>query len=248
MDSARRRHFEARQRLKRLTQSVELMKSDILKNEAQLEAMSQMGDFLRQIAPGGANPMRYFVTAETLISEFDRLEQSNLRIYEYLMHYQQLFNQSTSCFQEKMAQNDAVTAVMNEKFAGLRAVAEEKTVAPTSDFQDTELARLGALISRAYKLCIGKDADLLPLLQLERIEVQFDAMCEQLERISPEFIRERQLIRDKERREQQRLDRQEKRAQDGKHKSDSPRPTSLCARSHREGKSRDGGTRKYNVT
>jgi hypothetical protein len=207
---AGRKAISARQELKRVSTSVAVMKSEIAKNEALVELFSMMNEFLKQIIPEGMNRNEYFENPENLINEFDRLEQSNLRIYEYLLHYQELFDESLLILENKMTKNEKMTEEAAEKLKALREVSEEIGNAGTADLQELELGKLGVMIGKTYKLCIGKDADLSPLLQLERIEVRFDGMCERLKWIEPEFISERQGVRDKERREQQRLERQKK--------------------------------------
>jgi hypothetical protein len=86
--------------------------------------------------------------------------------------------------------------------------------APSSEALDKELDRLRAPIRKTYIKCFGKDTNLAPLTQLERIEVGIDRMHGLLEQISPEFIMGKQLLREKERREEQRQERQEKAAEE----------------------------------
>jgi hypothetical protein len=211
VDVARRRNFEGRQKVKRLTASVSRLRSEISHYESQLEKMSLMKDFLWGMSTDG-----HFADPAGLTDKLDELEESNLRVCEYLGHYQWLFDAAMSDLETGMTETDAMIAVTEAKSENELGQLEDLGASPTSEAQDAELARLTELICHAYRECIGKDNDMLPLLQLERIEVQFNAMCQRLDRVSPDFIRERQLMQEKKRRDQQRIERQEKQDEEQK--------------------------------
>jgi hypothetical protein len=211
VEASRRRHAEANQRLRRLRASVDMAKSEIAKNEATLEALTEMNAFLHAISPDDrADPLTVFTRADQLIGEFDRLESSNLRIYEHLMHYQELIDRSRGALAARLAENEGRLAVMADKLAHVPEIGQVEVLTSSTEAQDSELARLGAVIEQLYGRCFKKTSLLVPLQQLASIEMRMDEMFLQLEKVSPQFIREKQIIRDKERRERQRIERQEK--------------------------------------
>jgi hypothetical protein len=86
-----------------------------------------------------------------------------------------------------------------------------------TDAQEAEIRTLSRLIDHTYILCFPKDgSDASPLVQLEKIEANLEVMHRELEKIAPDFIREKQIVKAKERREYQRRARQAKQAEDQK--------------------------------
>jgi hypothetical protein len=70
------------------------------------------------------------------------------------------------------------------------------------------------MIARTYELCFRKESEISPLLQLEHIECEFERMYQQIDRILPQFVQEKQAARDRERREAHRTERQLKQEQE----------------------------------
>jgi hypothetical protein len=183
------------------------MKSEILDRSAKLESIRLMSDFLATLRPTDSNFMESFVSPQCLLDEFDKLEQDNLRIVENLRHFQGLHDRSLVQISSDLAQNAAMTDEICGQLNALEIPAPQFLESPTADLQESEISRLSEIIGRAFQHCFKKGSDLSSLLQLQQIETQLERMYQQIALISPDFIRERQAMRDKERRDQQRAER-----------------------------------------
>jgi hypothetical protein len=217
METATRKRVECQKQVKHMVNCVAVVKSEIVKSEALLESRLQMKQFLRAVAPDGANPRSYFTDPQQLVDEFTRLEQENLIIYRHIQHYNERLDRAQATLTTEIATNDGGLADIRARLDTVGEVDEITLVAPAADAQEAELATLSRLIDSTYMSCFPKDeSDASPLVQLGKIEANLEVLHRQLEKIEPGFIREKQIVRDKERREHQRRARQAKQAEDQK--------------------------------
>jgi hypothetical protein len=217
METATRQRVECQKHVKHMTNCVAVVKSEIVKSEALLESLVQAKEFLRAVVPAGANPYNYFTDPQQLVDEFTRLEQDNLLIYRHIQHYDERVDRAHAHLSAQIATSNSGLADIRARLEAVTDVDEIAVVALAADAQEAELGTLSRLIDRSYISCFPKDeSDASPLVQLEKIEANLEVMHRQLEKIAPDFIREKQIVKAKERREYQRRARQAKQAEDQK--------------------------------
>jgi hypothetical protein len=218
MQAATEKRIQAVQHLKIVEKSVASKRSRIAKLSAKLEGLRFVGDFLNSLVPEGKTVWQIFTNPQKFIEEFDKIEQQNLWIIRNVRSYQELDDCSLVALGRKLAETEATMKDIRQKTEALGDVDPIPCDLQTSDSQDRELARLTGLITKSYQACFKKDTNMSSLLQLERIETEFERMYAQMERISPEFIQQRHVAQQKERREIERTIWQKQQLEDQKTK------------------------------
>jgi hypothetical protein len=216
VEAASHEHVQARREKRLLTTSIAILKSFILKSTEMLEMLTTMRSFLLLLTPEGEEPTEHFTHPRQLVQELDNLERDNLMIIDRIQRYQSLFDGVVTQIGTDMETTQAATDVVRRDLDEMFKVIPLADKGNSAEALDAEFDRLAPLIKTAYAKCFGKETDMRLLTQLEKIEIEIDRMNRELTKISPDFILEKQLIREKERRDEQRQERQEKAERDQK--------------------------------
>lgn len=218
IEAATRQRVELNKQSKMKVQSVAIMKSEISKNEELLENFHRYYDFLESLVPDKYTMFTYFSSPDKLIEEFTKIEKENLELYNVCHHYQGLLDQSLGAIEKEL--NITEEHTQKEKNNLINVIKKQQELidreSPSPEEVDQELLNFGKMIRSTYVKCFGKDSNVSSLTMLEKIENEMEMKFQKLEVISPQFIQEKQAIRDKERREEQRKAKQEKQAAEQK--------------------------------
>jgi hypothetical protein len=193
-------------KLKRRKLAIEIITSELSKNEDLLEHYTRYGEFLAKFP----NPNLYD-SPNNLIQEFTDIEQENLflikRCEEFRFTMDAAIREPMKLLAEAEKAFVEVSGIYERRKSTLfemEAVREEP-VTIDSEAVDIELNSLAEQVSKTHYVCFNVKADLSPLAMLEKIENTLEDFYKRLEWVSPHFINAKQAKFDRERREALRI-------------------------------------------
>ena len=217
-ENAARKRVELQKKHKQVATSCATIRSEIFKNEETLETYTTYRDFLAELVPKGKEMFEYFNSPKVLLDDIAFSENNNLFIIDRCEYIGD--NVEAGCDKVKKSLNETekdINAVdaQHEKFLKLHPPEPEvqdlsEENAKYTQGIDDELLRLTELVRKTYFKCLNKDSDVSALLMLEDIEKQLHILQTKILLVDPAFIEEKQTIKDRERRDQQRKEKQEK--------------------------------------
>jgi hypothetical protein len=220
LESATHHRVTVVQSLKRATMSVSLMKSEIIKRKELLEGFHQFNEFLLSLLPEGQTIEEYFTDPRVAVEALDEMERESYFMIDRCETLRDRIDRAGGALQSEIKDTNVTISELDlsfDKFVRECAVDETQylfTGRKTSDRLDSELERMDAIVKDTYLKCFDKEANVTTLAMLERIENTLEQYYRQVVRVDPAFIAEKQAIRFKERREEQRRLKQEKQEQD----------------------------------
>jgi hypothetical protein len=221
-------------KLKLMAFSVASLRSKIGEKRVRVESMRLMQEFLMRVGPNGQGLIG-FVSPYQLIDEMNHFEEDNLWIAETIAHYQGTLAHSLGALERRLERNIASEKEMMTRLDCLDDIPEMYLWSPTADEQDSELARLGALVERAHGACFHKRSSASTHSQLAHIETELEKMFRQLELISPRFIQRRRIAQAKARREGAKIEIEKQKAEQQRTKI-----AQALERDNKEAKQKDG--------
>lgn len=209
MDDAIKRKAELSKELKKRRASVAIIKSEISKNEDLLESFKSYYDFLKKLSPlDDVEPTEYFKEPSQLLGEMEKVEYENLFLVKQC---EEMYNDTENSLRaigfeidKTVGEKDAITARTNS-IPAVEGFDYLPTNKQDTEYVESELTRLSNLVKKVYLACFKQNADLNTLTMLERIENGLEGMYSTCNGINSTFLYERQSLRDKKRREDQRV-------------------------------------------
>lgn len=218
MEEKARRKVELQRELKQVTLNVNMINSEIYKNEEQLESFREYNDFLQKLTPEGENTLDHFNDPSVLLNEFEEIKEFNLLLIQDCQYYEQIYNRGIKNVNKKKEITDGYIQSVQDQIDSLEVVTpstnENDTELNQKDFdiKNDEYIRLAKLIERTYINCFGQTADVPPVGMLERIENQLEDFYKRIDLVDPHFAHSRQALKDKQRRDKLRREKQERQA------------------------------------
>jgi hypothetical protein len=205
--------------LKNVKIALDVLRSQISKNEDQLSQWTPFRGFLEKICPPELTFEAFLSNPKNCIEELHKSEYDNLFLITHYQHINNLFEQGVDNIEDRLvAEIQAEQSVMRamENQAQPKESSDDASIAAKGVLQDTEaeLGEIEKMVQKTYKGCFGVDVDLGVLLMLTRLEQELEAMGEKCDRVVPEFLTYKRTIREKQRREKQRKERLELRAKE----------------------------------
>jgi hypothetical protein len=192
--------------------NISKMKKNIVKGVETVTLLKKCSDFLSKIAPEGKDPLKYYSTPQKLIEELDEIERENLSVIQSVQYYRKKWESGIEDLELDVLKVQKCIDIVEKQAVSVGDQESSESVgpAPDSDNVDGELRRVEVAVGRTYMRCFGKISDISSLGMLERIEGVLEEMYRKIVVISPQFIRAKQKVKDKERRDEQRRIRQER--------------------------------------
>ena len=182
------------------------------KHEETLETYQAYNDFLSIFSekPATLEDPKY------LIQQLDDIEKENLFLIETCSHFERKMDNSIIPMKQQLKEldelnQDAEQMKVSEIFDDISASAEV-TNAHNFETVDKELTDLQRLVINAFRKCIKSDADIPVLSMLEQIENKFEEAFQITETIDKHWLSEKQAKIDKQRREEDRMEKQKQQA------------------------------------
>ena len=224
-EMAAQQRVDLQRELKRASQNVHSMKSEIVKNQDTLEAYQVYREFMEQMTPEGENTAEYFDTPEKMTDCLHSIEDANLNLIAACQYYDNKLDSANKSLVRKSDETRALEMDVRQEIAKIPEVEEipenaGDVISGEQRVQEAEYERVKALVEHAYVCCFGKTADISPLAMMERIEYQLDEYYQKIEYVSPEFVAAKQQQFDKVRREEQRREKQKRQEAEQKLKMD----------------------------
>lgn len=214
-ESAAQKHSNSVQCLNQVKQNVEILKSSISKNEDLKETYIPYRNFLKLFCPPDGNIWDLFTDPSVLIEELHKIENENLFIIKYFQQYEGFMNESAQANDIKIDNTKALQSEIQEKIDLIGDIPEfdektEKLIHKDLSRFEEELIKLKTMVGNTYQHCFGSDTDIPTLEKLEKIENVLEEMFKKSLYVSPEFVHQKELIKAKMRREQQRKETNER--------------------------------------
>jgi hypothetical protein len=193
--------------LNRIETRLSMMRSQISKNDDTLHQYEPYYELLMKLCPSDQTLPSFLQDVDNLIRELRTIESENLFL---INHYQQLdlvFQHSIETLQADIAvEIDAEAGVLRdiELQTEVRPLSHD-LARPVMHQQEHEEAynHMIQLVTKTYIGCFGVAADLGVLMMLEKIEAALEDMYDKCDRVVPEFLFEKQTLRERQRRDQQ---------------------------------------------
>lgn len=217
-EDATSRRVDLIKKVKQVTNSVATMNSEILKNEDLLESYNRYNDFLKSLTPHRyTNMFDYFKDPSVLIEDINDCEMKNLNMIQGYHYYSNHLESGTSVLQNELVDTNNIIEELNESIESCDKDNSNYEIIPEnseetqkqSDEVEGELERLILCVRKTYVNCLRKEFNHNPISMLEEIEAKLHDFQVKLTLVDPNFIKEKQIIKDKERREKQRREKQE---------------------------------------
>ena len=210
--AAQERATKARQ-LRQTQSNLEALRSEITRNEILLEEYRPYLEFLQTMLPMGKTIEYFLESRQLLIEELHNLENENLFLVQSCQHLEELLERAADLNDSEIAVILENEREVIERIRQIEFPPERNWELPPEQkkhvFASEEFRELTALVKKAYVGCFGHDADLDPISLLERLELQLERMYKLSTYVVPEFFEEKQFLKDRERREKTRKQRQE---------------------------------------
>ena len=210
-----RKKVELQRNFRNVTNNVFTMNSEISKNEDQLQDFRSYENFLKMMTPEGKDVFDYFTDPNVLLKELNAIEYGNLYLIQNCQYYDSLLEKGCSVIQKQEDETIGLTDIVKgqlDKFPEIEEFPEELRTLYEQVFEskNQEYHYLADLIEKMYIKCFGETADVTPVVMLQRINNKLEELYQLIELVDPEFVQSRQAIKDKQRRELQRKEKQEK--------------------------------------
>lgn len=214
-ETAAQQRVDLQRELKRASQAVHSMKSEIIKNQDTLETFHVYREFLDQMTPEGEDTAKFFNTPEKMTECLHAIEEGNLSLISACQYYDNKLDGVTKGFTRRDEETRELEADVREEIAKIPTVEEipenaDEVIGGEQKIQEVEYDRVKALVVHAYVNCFGKTADISPLSMLQRIEYQIEEYYRKIDYVSPDFVAAKQQQFDKVRREEQRKEKQKR--------------------------------------
>jgi hypothetical protein len=202
------RRSELAANLKRAMSNVSTTKSDIVKNQDDLDHYRTYTAFLKEVTPQNQETAEYFDVPAKLVGCLDGIEKGNLMLIQAVQYYKKKADDAraviaaTGPSEEETKKLDLKMEELAQ-IVGFPETLNEETLQEARD-QDSEYERIKGEIESAYGKCFVQTGDIGPLGMLRQLENQLEAFYKRMDCISPAFIAAKAALQIKIRREQQR--------------------------------------------
>ncbi|OHT13305.1 hypothetical protein TRFO_16638 [Tritrichomonas foetus] len=215
METAIHNKVELQRKFKTITSNVAICQSEIYKNEDLLESYHKYEDFLKRITPDDQQVFEHFTSPDILINELSSIEEGNLNLIQDCQYYEGLVEKGLIQIKSDANQTTDLIGDIKQQLDKLPTIEPlPSDLGPSYyhnfDTKDQELLNLSQLVVDTYIKCFKSDADVTPVVMLERINERLEMYYKKMELIDPVFANNKQMIRDKQRRERQRKEKQER--------------------------------------
>jgi hypothetical protein len=221
MESAIKRRADLSEALRKKKRAVDAMKYQIDVNEEMAEACHRFDRFLSQydeLIPR----KKLYENPKYIIDEIIRKENENLLLIEWCSELTNEKDRNVQEFSAQVKHTDEATGKLKDQIDSLKVadLIDPRTgqVTRETEIADRELDRLMRIVSRYYANCFKKSADITALMMLERIEIALEDLYKIADRLDPQYLVEKQMLRDRSRREDQRRVKQELMAKEAQRK------------------------------
>lgn len=215
-DLAARTTSEKQKMLAKSLQDVQLIRSDIYKNEEALETVQNYVKFMNVLCPEETSLLDWYTHPDILLETLGDIETRNLMLIQGCQRIEELIDFTGCPLKQKIGETDEMASIV-ESIRRTVPIADEDPCKRTPlqqkvcDDMSVEYERVSELVQETYDKCFRTEsrADARPLVILERIENELEQMYTAEDCIAPSFIEEKQAVKNKERREVQRRQRRE---------------------------------------
>jgi hypothetical protein len=222
MDAAIKQRTELSKELKKKTAFVQVLESEISRNQETLDAYRSYAEFMKRLTPESTKPLEFFTEPEVLLQELENVENENLFL---IRHCQELTDEQDGALRIVQAEIDgrnAESEVLMAAVGRLPQVTEVPAVASGAlkecDALDVQLRAFAAIVRKTYRQCFSEASEVNTLTRLERLEMELETMYRQSGTIDPSFRAMQQTEKDRARRDKQRKEKAEKLEREQKRK------------------------------
>jgi hypothetical protein len=219
-EGAARARMDIQKQYKLMVQSSAAIRSDIVKNEDNLERYRLYDDFLTVVAHDKPDGFRN--DPKNLIQELEDMEDDNLFIIGQYEQLRVAAEKRLDKVSSQIVSTDAHIKVAAERAASVpdfsssssHRLSESDTRA--AEKLDAEIREIRDLITQTYIRCFGKAGNLSSIMMLEQIENALERLYQKMKVVNPVFAGKKQKKKDEERMERRRLDALEQKAAEQK--------------------------------
>ena len=211
--------------LKNYQKNVQLIQSDISKNEDLVETYTPYYEFLHLFINDGEDVVKHFNHPSVMTDELSKMEDENLLLVKYCQHFEEIFSDSQAhsdrilddAFSEERKMREKIQSIKPIELIPYKISPKQKEVAQNTE---DEIHHLIELIRKTHFSCLGVHSDIGPIEMLEKIEAKFEEMYKKCNEIDPTYLHEKKAYKEYLRREQQRKEKNLKREQEQQKKID----------------------------
>lgn len=224
-EKATRQRVEKHHTLKTATMSIEVTTAEIERNRDLVDLYRDFKTFMEELAPENVPMMKYFNSPQRLIEALDSVERYDYYLIDLCQEFERRLDRAAGKITEQI---DFTDVGVNALARGLEQLGERIPRSLSSIVQfdavkkseelDDELDNLSKLIRETYRLCFGKESGRALKSLLKHLEMTLDYYLQEIVKYDQGVVADRQSLRDKERRERQRIYRHELQAQEQQRK------------------------------
>lgn len=221
-ETATRKRVDLTKKLKQVKISLDMINSDISKNEELLEQYQLYHEFLVSLKPASETDLfEFYNHPDILVNMLNKIQDSNLFIIRKCQYYDSRFTNNVSLYENQLSDAKNDFDDLNAKICQfdsqtdnlIHSIIQYEEFNESSKIQSEkgheEYQRLAKLVQKTYENCLKKESNINPISMLEEIEMHLNVFLKDIELIEPSFVKQKQQQRDKERREKLRRDKQE---------------------------------------
>ena len=209
MEQAISERVTLQKQMKRQNINIEIIKSELSKNEDLLEHYQEYSEFLSKF-----DDKTLMNNPDNLLREFSDLEKENLFLIQECEEFQTDIIHSVEEPEKRLKHaKDALQRITDllensneeKQLKDLQETHEIYSKPVTTDSVDNEIKEISELVEKTFFNCFGRKADLSAIAKLEKIENKLEDFYKQIENVAPSFVHMKQSKFDKDRREEMRV-------------------------------------------
>jgi hypothetical protein len=222
MDAAIKKRTELSKELKKKTSFVQVLESEISRNQESLDACRSYAEFMKKLTPIDDVPTEFFSQPGDLLQELETVENENLFLIRHCQELKDDQDTTLRTVQGDIDKSDTEERLLKTALSDLAQMEEVSAVASGAlkecDSLDAQLRRLSQVVRKTYKQCFNEASEVNTLTRLEKVENALEFMYQQSALIDPALIAAKQTEKDRARRDVQRREKAEKQEKDQKRK------------------------------
>jgi hypothetical protein len=212
MEAAIKRRSDLSEALRKKRLSLDAIAYQIDLNEELTESFLKFDKFLSQYDEVIPREQLY-QNPKFIVDEIIHKENQNRLLIEWFTELSGEKDRNIRDISEKVEHTTIETSKLNEIIDSLKVddLIDMRTgpVSRDTEIADRELERLSQIVSKYYSNCFRKSADISAIMMLERLENELESLYKIADRLNPQYLAEKQTLRDRSRREDQRRAKQE---------------------------------------
>ena len=184
---------EQAKKLRFQTNKINILKSDISKNQDTLELYQGYNEFIKMLIPEDKKPADYFNNYDLIPEHFDKLEKENLFIQIQCQRVEELNSRGVDAVNENIEDKKRIIEQIKNQMDNIEPLPTttyEINKETIDDAQKTidEINTITQLVHNTYIHCFEGDSEQSALTMLTKIEHEMNQMYDEIENVDPGFV------------------------------------------------------------